>query len=103
MSVFAVPKKPFTFLLAVILNISVFSQCKISAPKNNTICLGDLGYFSISLPPGSTLLSADWKFGDGYTGTGQSPGHLYAKSGTFTVSCKLNLKGGTTCIDSVKS
>jgi gliding motility-associated-like protein len=102
MRVFAKHKKLCAFIFALIFHISVFSQCKISAPKNNTICLGDLGYFSISLPPGLTLLSADWKFGDGYTGTGQSPGHLYAKSGTFTVSCKLNLKGGTTCFDSVK-
>jgi gliding motility-associated-like protein len=87
-------------LLMVWFQCACFGQCKISSPK--ILCMGDVGYFTISLPSGSTLISADWTFGDGYTGTGQSPGHLFSKSGKFTVKCKLKLSGGAaSCEDSI--
>ncbi len=75
------------------------AQCTISAPKN--ICLGNLGYFNISTPSGSKVVSAVWDFGDGYTAKFQNTGHLYKKTGIFRVKCKLSLKDGNSCIDSV--
>jgi PKD repeat protein/spore coat protein CotH len=38
-----------------------------------------------SSAPGDTIASYAWTFGDGETGTGVSPNHVYASAGTYTV------------------
>ncbi len=85
-------------IFALLVHLNGFSQCTITAPK--TICIGDLGYFNISVPSGSTLLSVDWQFGDGYSASLQNTGHLYLNTGNYKVKCKLNLTSGS-CQDSV--
>lgn len=40
-----------------------------------------------------------WDFGDGTTGTGKNPSHLYSSNGFFTVTEKVELEGG--CSDSL--
>lgn len=87
-------------IFAILVHFNLMAQCPVTAPK--IVCIGDVGYFSISIPPGSTLVSADWNFGDGYTASGQNSGHLFAKSGSFMVKCKLSLTGGGFCQDSAK-
>lgn len=44
-------------------------------------------------PKGKTLRYA-WSFGDGSKGTGETPIHGYAKSGTYTVSLTVSFTGG---------
>jgi PKD repeat protein len=41
---------------------------------------------SASTAPGSTITSYAWNFGDGATGSGQTPAHTYSSAGTYPVS-----------------
>ena len=41
---------------------------------------------SASSDPNGQALSFVWSFGDGASGTGDSPAHTYASAGTYTVS-----------------
>ncbi len=49
--------------------------------------VGDVILFdgSGSTDPDGTIVSYDWDFGDGSTGTGMNPSHSYAAVGTYTV------------------
>ncbi|HTR42990.1 MAG TPA: PKD domain-containing protein, partial [Pseudomonadales bacterium] len=44
---------------------------------------------------GSTITSWNWNFGDGTTGTGQSPTHVYTTVGTFSPSLVFTNSNGT--------
>ena len=100
MNPWAILRNTTTLIVVFVICSNCKAQCKITAPK--TICIGDLGYFNISNPAGSSVASAAWDFGDGYTANVQNTGHLYAKTGKFTVRCKLILTGGGTCEDSLQ-
>jgi hypothetical protein len=41
---------------------------------------------SASTAPGSSITSYAWNFGDGATGTGQTPSHTYGSAGTYPVT-----------------
>jgi uncharacterized protein YkwD len=41
---------------------------------------------SASTDPDGSIASFSWSFGDGQTGTGQKPDHVYTTAGTFTVT-----------------
>lgn len=43
-----------------------------------------------------TIVAYAWDFGDGNTGTGVTPSHAYAASGTYTVSLMVTDDGGAT-------
>jgi PKD repeat protein len=49
-----------------------------------------------SSDPGGTIVSYDWDFGDGATGTGASPQHAYASAGEYTVSLTVTDNLGAT-------
>jgi CSLREA domain-containing protein len=51
---------------------------------------------SASSDADGTVVSYAWSFGDGSTGSGGTPSHAYAASGTFTVSLTVTDDGGTT-------
>lgn len=40
---------------------------------------------SASVDPNGTIVSYEWSFGDGSTGTGESPSHTFARYGDYTV------------------
>ena len=65
--------------------------------KNTSVCLGDSTSFTNSSTP-TTGLTYSWIFGDGGTSSAQSPEHLYASSGSYTVKLYVTTLGG--CLDS---
>jgi DNA/RNA endonuclease G (NUC1) len=51
---------------------------------------------STSLDPNGTIVSYDWDFGDGSTGSGVSVSHTYAQDGAFTVRLTITDNDGLT-------
>lgn len=52
-----------------------------------------------SFDPDGSIVSYDWNFGDGSTGTGVSPTHIYAAEGLYTVTLTVTDDGGLTDSD----
>jgi PKD repeat protein len=52
-----------------------------------------------SSDPDGTIVAYDWDFGDGNTGTGATPSHVYATDGTFTVAITVTDDLGATGTD----
>lgn len=48
----------------------------------------------ISAGAGEEIVAYSWDFGDGTTGTGVTPYHIYAAAGTYTVVCTVRYAGG---------
>ncbi len=76
--VFEVPEADFTF---------------------TNVCEGSPNAFSdvTVLNPGANITSYDWNFGDGNTGAGPNPTHLYANFGYYNVQLTVETEQG--CID----
>jgi PKD repeat protein len=51
---------------------------------------------SASTVEGATITSREWAFGDGSTGSGTSPEHTYASSGTYSVTLTVTSSKGKT-------
>ena len=49
--------------------------------------------------PGDGIVSYEWKFGDGSTGSGATPSHTYTSMGTYTVTLTVTDDEGATAID----
>jgi PKD repeat protein len=63
-----------------------------------TACLGSATQFT-STSTGQNINSYQWNFGDGSTGTGQSPSHTYLQAGTYQVT--LTVQNSNGCSDQV--
>lgn len=59
----------------------------------DNFCSGDATSFSID--SGGTITSIAWDFGDGNTSTLETPNHVYAASGNYTVNVTVNTTTGT--------
>jgi gliding motility-associated-like protein len=57
--------------------------------------------FTSGTTPGRFSVTYDWDFGDGGTGTGPTPYHIYTKEGVYTV--KVVAKGTNGCTDQVEN
>jgi PKD repeat protein len=51
---------------------------------------------SASSDPDGNIVSYDWDFGDGNTGTGETPSHIYDAASSYTVSLTVTDDGGET-------
>ncbi len=59
---------------------------------------------SASFDPNGTIVSYDWDFGDGYTGAGATPTHIYAEDGLFTVElCVTDNEDQVSCCNPTPS
>ncbi len=63
-----------------------------SCDRYETIMLDGGG----SEDPDGDIVSYEWDFGDGWTGTGVTPSHVYASTGTYTVTLTVTDDGGLT-------
>lgn len=72
-----------------------------NAGPDQTIYVGDVVTFngSASYDPDGTIVSYNWDFGDGTTGTGVTVSHTYAATGTYTVTLTVTDNDGATGID----
>ncbi|NQV03272.1 MAG: PKD domain-containing protein [Bacteroidia bacterium] len=63
----------------------------------DTACLGDMTNFTdLSTTSTGIIASRFWQFGDGQTGTGANPTHLYATPATYTVTLTVTTSAGCT-------
>jgi len=59
----------------------------------DTACLGQMTNF-VDASSGGTITGWFWEFGDGGTGTGATPTHLYATAGTYNVKLTVTTSAG---------
>lgn len=59
----------------------------------NNFCLGDTTEFTVN--SSDPIVSILWDFGDGNTSALETPGHVYATAGTYTVSVTVNTASET--------
>ncbi|TSA27920.1 MAG: PKD domain-containing protein [Bacteroidetes bacterium] len=63
----------------------------------DTACLGNLTHFTdLSTTSTGTITSRYWEFGDGQTGTGANPTHLYTNPGSYSVKLTVTTSFGCT-------
>ncbi len=68
--------------------------CDAGGPYTGTINLPLSFDGTGSSDPDGTIVSYDWDFGDGSTGSGATPTHTYAATGVFTVTLCVTDDGG---------
>jgi PKD repeat protein len=70
-------------------------------PNTQTIIIGGTASFdaSNSNDPDGTIVSFEWDFGDGNSGVGETPSHVYATHGVFTVTLTVTDDNGATDTD----
>ena len=69
---------------------AAFSAGPLTIPAGGTVYFGDA-----SLPGSLPISGWAWNFGDGETGTAQSPSHTYAAPGTYTVALTVTTPAGS--------
>src|SRR2546430_13459100 len=56
----------------------------------------DCSFTSTSSDPDGSIVSQQWDFGDGQTGSGANPSHTYGRAGTYPVTLTVRDNAGAT-------
>ncbi len=81
--------------------ITVYASPTVSFGLNHLACAPtDIQFQQFSQPGQGVITNYVWNFGDGSTGSGATPTHLYTQPGYYTVGLTVTNSGG--CSDSVK-
>jgi PKD repeat protein len=67
---------------------------EVTFVSNTPVTLGEVAVFTPTVT-GTTPFEYLWDFGDGVTSTLESPTHLYAAAGTYTVTLTVTSDWGT--------
>ena len=70
----------------------------IIAPDNGSANQAIFFDVSVSVGPDSEIISYTWDFGDGTTGTGKNPSHVYTKPGVYSVILTVVDNNGKTSL-----
>ncbi len=81
--------------LSNILVINELPDPDFTISPNDTVCNNIPLTFSGIDNAGTTITDWYWDFGDGNTGTGQTPNHIYTASGNYTIT--LNVINNNSC------
>ncbi len=84
-----------TFFVSLFLMLAFQASSQVKLNGGGSICIGDLSFFSYTPPSGKTVVSHIWAFGDGFTSNMAGPGHLFKKTGTFTVEVTATFSTGS--------
>ncbi len=79
--------------------VRVISETAQFSVSDSVICKGTSVRFIPGATQGSATVSYQWNFGDGLSGTGSSPSHVYTKAGVYTVSLVITDQNG--CSDTL--
>ncbi|MEJ2706816.1 MAG: Ig-like domain-containing protein [Anaerolineales bacterium] len=69
-------------------------KANVNGPYTGTVGIAVQFDGSASSDVDGTIVSYDWDFGDGTSGTGPNPTHTYAETGTYTVVLTVTDDGG---------
>ncbi|HUB61036.1 MAG TPA: PKD domain-containing protein [Puia sp.] len=77
--------------------ITVYASPNVSFGLNHLACSpADIQFQQYSQPGQGTITSYVWNFGDGSSGSGATPDHVYTQPGYYTVSLTVTNSGGCT-------
>ncbi len=80
--------------------ITVYASPTVSFGLNHLACSpADIQFQQYSQPGQGTITSYVWNFGDGTSGSGDTPNHVYTQPGYYSVSLTVTNSGG--CSNSV--
>ncbi|MCK5397876.1 MAG: PKD domain-containing protein, partial [Thermoplasmata archaeon] len=73
----------------------------VASPDYQQIMTGESAYFnaSLSYDPDGTIISFQWNYGDGHTGSGEFPSHIYTTTGNYTITLTVTDNDGLTDMD----
>jgi len=85
----------------VIITVEVNKAPTANAGPDRSVCVNETLTFdgSGSSDIDGTITSYNWDFGDGATGEGVTPAHIYVTNGMYTVTLTVTDNGGLTNID----
>ena len=80
-----------------VVNVVTIASRPVANFSADTACLGNLTQFiDLSTTTFGTIASRFWQFGDGQTGSGATPTHLYNNAGLYTVILTVTTSNGCT-------
>jgi PKD repeat protein len=75
------------------------SVCSLTASFTHTVSSGGNVFFTNTSTGSYSTSGYAWNFGDGFTGTGPNPTHMYSNGGTHYI--KFTVTNNAACIDTV--
>lgn len=73
-----------------------------NAGRNRTVMVNtEVGFNASDSSDNVGIISYEWNFGDGFSGTGTATAHTYAEAGTYIVKLTVRDKAGNSAADSI--